>query len=651
MKALLAFALFAQLSCSVNSYCIGCEVGDGGGDDSAVHDAAHDGGDTTDAGPCVPSGPEICDGKDNDCDGQIDNGTLPGVGDPCTNQTGECAGGVQQCVAGHLTCTKNPTPEICDGKDNDCNGLVDEGDPGGGAACGTSGGQCHQGTNHCTNGTVQCFGAIGPTPETCNALDDDCDGKIDEDLTMLGSCGISNVGACKFGQLACAGGTTSCTGAVNPSFELCNGIDDDCDGKTDEGFDLQADAQNCGTCGHACGAGLPANGHAVWTCTAGGCAIASCQAGYHDNNNSAADGCEMGPCFITGVEVCDGIDNDCDGNIDEDLGPPPAICATQGECLGTVATCAHVAGWRCDYGATVSTDANGNIVPETKCDGLDNDCNGTIDDNQPNTTGGGTRPPTACHDSALGACERFGTFTCDAANLNGPAVCAYTSGGATPTAEICNGLDDDCDGIVDEQATDSMVDVRDPSGTLLFHIDTYEASRPDASASSVGTLSNRSCSRAGVLPWASVTETQAAAACTAAGKRLCTAAEWQLACAGNAGLAYPYGNTYQPNSCNGNDYDPDCTPPDTDLELPTGSAYGCPTKPAQSVCVSPTGAFDMSGNLKEWTSTQVQPGAFGIRGGGYDTPSNGLACQFSFVSADPSFLFANLGFRCCEDPP
>jgi formylglycine-generating enzyme required for sulfatase activity len=99
------------------------------------------------------------------------------------------------------------------------------------------------------------------------------------------------------------------------------------------------------------------------------------------------------------------------------------------------------------------------------------------------------------------------------------------------------------------------------------------------------------------------------------------------------------------------DYDPNCAPPDDDLELPTGSSYGCPTKPAQSLCVSSSGAFDMSGNLKEWTSTQIQPGAFNIRGGGYDTPAGGLSCQFDFVSADPSFLFANLGFRCCSDPP
>jgi sulfatase modifying factor 1 len=85
--------------------------------------------------------------------------------------------------------------------------------------------------------------------------------------------------------------------------------------------------------------------------------------------------------------------------------------------------------------------------------------------------------------------------------------------------------------------------------------------------------------------------------------------------------------------------------------LPTGTPYGCPAKPAASACVSTFGAYDMSGNLKEWTSTQVQPGAYNVRGGGFDTPSGGLACRFSFVSMDSTFSFANLGFRCCSGPP
>ena len=640
MKGLLAIALCVGLgACHVNEYCLDCErgdarIGDGGGSDAA------DAGSGTLDGNCVPSGPEICDGKDNDCNGQIDDGTLPDVGSSCPNQVGECVGGVKQCVAGQLTCTKNPAPEVCDGKDNDCNGLKDEGDPGGGGMCGNGVGECRKGFNRCIGGVVQCMGAVGPTPEICDTKDNDCDGAFDEDLANLGPCGTSNVGECKLGTLACMGGVTTCTGAVTPSFEICNGKDDDCNSVIDDGYNTATDPQNCGACGAVCGAGLVNGGEANWGCSAGACVVMSCKAGYHDNNLLASDGCEFGQCFSTGVEVCDGLDNDCDGMIDEQLGAPPAICATKGECAGAMAGCQGAAGWLCSYAATVSTDASGNIVPESTCDGLDNDCNGIVDDHQPNLG-------QSCLDAGLGICQGSGAFACDSANLVGPAVCVITTPGGTAGPEACNGKDDDCDGTVDENAPDDMVAVTNSGGAVLFHVYTYEASRPNATAASVGTQSARSCSRAGVLPWSSVTEIQAAAACMAAGKHLCTATEWQLACEGNTPTVYPYGNTYQPNACNGNDYDPNCTPPDDDIALPTGSAYGCPTKPAASVCVSAVGAYDMSGNLKEWTSTQVSMGAYSVRGGGFDTASGGLACNFNFISMDSSFSFANLGFRCC----
>ncbi|MDB4959447.1 MAG: hypothetical protein JWO36_7016 [Myxococcales bacterium] len=638
----LVVACASQLTCKVNPYCLDCERGDAnhGSNDGGPFDGNTS--DVIDAG-CIPSGPEICDGKDNDCNGIVDDG-VPGVGIACQNQMGECSGGVQQCVAGVLTCTKNPAPEICDGKDNDCNGLYDEGDPGGGGMCGSGVGECRKGFNRCVSGVIQCMGAVGPSTEICDIKDNDCDGMFDEGLTNLGACGVSNVGECKLGTLMCMGGSTTCVGAVDPVFEVCNTKDDDCNGVADNGYDLNTDSQNCGSCGHICGTGLANAGEANWGCSAGSCIVMSCKAGYHDNNGLASDGCEFGQCFTTGVEVCDGVDNDCDGTVDEQLGAPPAICATRGECAGSVAQCMAAQGWKCNYAATVSTDVDGNIVPETKCDNKDNDCNGIVDDHQPNLG-------QSCHDAGLGICQGTGAYACDSVTPDGPAVCMITTSGGMATPEQCNGQDDDCDGTVDENAPDAMVDVKNAANTLLFHIYTYEASRPDASATVGGTMSARSCSRPGVVPWSSVTETQAAAACTAAGKRLCTAAEWQLACEGNAATVYPYGNTYQPNACNGNDYDPNCTLPDNDVLEPTGSSYGCPMKPAQSVCVSAFGAFDMSGNLKEWTSTQVQPNAFNVRGGAFDTAAGGLACRFDFVSMDPTFSFANLGFRCCSDPP
>ena len=614
MNRLLALLLTVMcasgLSCSLNDYCLQCTKDAGG--DGGVSDADA-GGDATDASTCVPTGDEECDGKDNDCDGLIDEGVLPGVGDLCDNQMGECAGGVKQCTptyhcsvsttkaclgandttscpsgetcnaddasTNHITCSKNPKPELCDGKDNNCNGMVDEGNPltdmnGNSFAskCGPSGGTCVQGQNICAVapncggsgqpacGTISCVGAIGPQPEQCDTLDNDCDGNIDEDLTNLGTCGAPEPGCasppcglCKLGTLQCAdsnmGMTASivCMGAVNPTFELCNGKDDDCDGATDEDFNLMTDANNCGSCGHVCGAGLTNAGNADWACSAGQCVITSCKAGYHNNNGLASDGCEFGQCFASGPEVCDGQDNDCDGVIDEmgAIGAAPPICATQGACAGTVASCpcmntadsagcttggacttscAMPSGWKCTYGGNVSTDSNGNIIAETKCDGIDNDCNGIIDDNQPPMAHADTNTtfmPPACNDGKLGICEGFGNMHCDdgtftgstpGGNLTGPALCDVTSPGKPKGTESCNNLDDDCDGVVDNGANtgnlpgQEWIDIG--NGHKMMR---YEASRPDATSTDGGTVSVKACNTASI---ASVSESGASATFT-----------------------------------------------------------------------------------------------------------------------------------------
>jgi formylglycine-generating enzyme required for sulfatase activity len=92
--------------------------------------------------------------------------------------------------------------------------------------------------------------------------------------------------------------------------------------------------------------------------------------------------------------------------------------------------------------------------------------------------------------------------------------------------------------------------------------------------------------------------------------------------------------------------------PDDDICLPTGAADGCPA-PATSLCVADSGAVDMSGNLKEWTSTETSltPPAYRVRGGAFDNIAPGLTCQYNFISATPDYSFSNLGFRCCKTGP
>ncbi|HMY18963.1 MAG TPA: choice-of-anchor Q domain-containing protein, partial [Polyangium sp.] len=105
-----------------------------------------------------------CDNIDNDCDGVVDDGN-PGGGANCTTgQPGACNAGTTACNAGAIVCnaTNSPTTETCDNIDNDCDGVVDDGNPGGGASCGAAVGQCGEYTV-CDNGSVVCRGTfVGP---------------------------------------------------------------------------------------------------------------------------------------------------------------------------------------------------------------------------------------------------------------------------------------------------------------------------------------------------------------------------------------------------------------------------------------------------------------------------------------------------------
>ncbi|MFN7134166.1 MAG: putative metal-binding motif-containing protein, partial [Myxococcales bacterium] len=166
---------------------------------------------------------------DNDGFGRADRTVLS-----CTKPQGHVAT-PGDCDDGNAA--RNPgAVDVCDGVDNDCDGTLDEADPDAGQACGTGGkGVCAAGTRRCVSRALACVANKSPSLETCNGEDDDCDGAVDEDNPGGGgSCTTSLPGPCAAGKLTCAAGKLQCVTTYKTGADVCDGIDNDCNGTVDD---------------------------------------------------------------------------------------------------------------------------------------------------------------------------------------------------------------------------------------------------------------------------------------------------------------------------------------------------------------------------------------------------------------------------------
>lgn len=471
-----------------------CSVGKGACLRSGQKVCAGDGNGTVcDATPAPPGAAELCGNSvDDDCDGSTDEG-FAALGSACTIP-GACP------VPGHLQCSADRRdlecvpdaavgPEaLCNGADDDNDQCIDDGFVLG-VSCSAGVGACRStGVTVCNgaqNGTT-CNAVAGtPTAERCgNTVDEDCDGSLDNGFDIGVACTSGDSVCQRSGTKICNSAnmlTTTCSavpGAPNPLGELCgNGLDDDCDRSTDEGFtnlggacsNGQGECRRDGT--FVCSAD-----RTTTTCNAvAGTAVAeSCDNKDNDCNTVVDNGCDGDNddyCDVTlafaggtitacprstsaalldcndtnaainpgATETCriDAIDMNCDGD-------PNDGCANRNAAIDNDFDGSNQC-LDCD-------DTNGAVEPGAteRRDGFDNNCNGNIDegfdvDNDGFTTcgtlpgGGVDRSQIDCNDNAStvrpGACElcatAAGTVACGAAT---PCRCASPSRRATAGA-------------------------------------------------------------------------------------------------------------------------------------------------------------------------------------------------------------------------
>lgn len=183
---------------------------------------------------------EVCNGIDDNIDGVVDEGLGGGACDGADSDL--CAEGIASCTSGVMTCsdTTGSTLDICNNSDDDCDAASADGseDPQNGVACdGSDSDLCLEGTRSCSAGTLICSDATSSLFDVCNGLNDDCDAASadgSEDSLNGTACDGSDLDLCAEGLRICSSGGLTCTDTTGTNVEICNSIDDDCDGEVDE---------------------------------------------------------------------------------------------------------------------------------------------------------------------------------------------------------------------------------------------------------------------------------------------------------------------------------------------------------------------------------------------------------------------------------
>lgn len=372
-----------------------------------------------------PDSPELCNGLDDNCNGIQDEG-FDLDGDSFSICSGDCDDNNQFISPISI--------DIADGLDNDCDELIDEDVDNDGDGWTIQEGDCDD-----TNPDVN-PGAV----DIDDNIDNDCDQLIDENTDSDGDGLTPEEGDCD-----------DANAAVNTNAEeICNGIDDNCDGTIDEGFDGDGDTYS------ACNGDCDDTNLNVYP---GAPDIEDdidndCDTDIDENADNDGDGFtpDEGDCddtnpnvYLGAVELCNGIDDDCDGVTDEGFDADnDGVTVCEGDCDDTNAAINPASIEICNglddncntqtdegFDEDVDTfttcngdcdDTNASVYPGAPDieDGIDNDCDTDVDEDADNDDDGFTPAEGDCDDE-------------------NPVV-------FPGAVEICNGFDDDCDGSTDE---------------------------------------------------------------------------------------------------------------------------------------------------------------------------------------------------------